>query len=198
MFLRNFDNATLLLLGFGQTSVTGVTSTRSVISSTTFGDNAITVKQTNGTTKSYNASNYANSYIQSLLSLEVGDICLGDGNTPVTYDDYKLSGNLVKNSLTKISQTTVYDEVTKEYVTTLFATYTNTTGADITVSEWGLFAQGTGTNAPSSSSKGTYSNSGQYILLYREVLDTPVVIEAGNTTTFEFNLKVSLLHRPIE
>lgn len=189
MFLRNFDNAMLLQLGFGNANC--VTWGGQQIGELFFVDGNIVIKQTNGEVSKY-YSHSSSGYLYTLLGLGVADICLGDGNTPVTYEDYKLSGNVVTNKLVKVLLNTTYDDTTREYTTKLVASYNNNETSAITIREWGLFSQ----NANNLFNKGTYSNNNKHILLYREVLDEPVVIEPGATTTLTFTLKVSLPHQP--
>lgn len=201
MFLRNFDNAMLLQLGVGQSSTTSISTTKSVLG-TTFGDGSIAIKTTEGSNNGFRAGSIGSStsvycnYL-SLLSLQITDICLGDGNIPVTYEDYKLSGNLIENKLVKISSNIVYNHDTKEFIQTLVATYNNNSEKQIVINEWGLFTNNYPVTPSSSvsSTKGTYSNNGNYILLYHEVLDEPVIIEAGTTATLTFTLRVGLMHQ---
>lgn len=196
MFLRNFDNATMLSLGLN-CNVRDIFNPVNILG-TAYADGVLAVKQTNGSTTGYTMSGKKMSgsstyvYINSLLGITINDICLGDGNTPVTYDDYKLSGNVVTNNLVSISSDIKYDTDTKTYITTTVATYNNSESEPITISEWGTFAS---QNAYVSSSKGVYSNNGNYVLLTREVLDEPVVIEPGTTATLTFTLRVGLMHQ---
>lgn len=194
MFLRNFDNSMLIQLGYGYVTTGNMNPGARYVLGNGFIDGNIAIKYTNGSTNGYTATN-SSGYLNQLLALNPTDICLGDGNKPVTYEDYKLSGNVVINKLTKVELKDTYNTDTKEYVTTLIATYTNSTSDPITISEWGLYTNTSITS--SSSNKQTFNNNNSSTVLnYREVLDEPVIIEAGTTATLTFELKISLFHQP--
>ena len=199
MFLRNFDNAALLLLGCGKKE--GGSVAKSTVHESLIGlgysDGMLAVRKTNGEVSGYKLGNFITSsssdYIQHLLSLEPKSICLGQGNTEVSYDDYKLSGDVVENKLIQVSNEVIYENNSKEFVHTLIATYTNSTDEVVTINEWGLYASND--FGGSSTLKGIYSNNDNSILLTREVLDEPVVIEPGTTATLTFTLRAGLMHQ---
>lgn len=108
-----------------------------------------------------------------------GKITLGSGDTAPTIDDYEMDS--VLNNLTLIT------EVTKGYgkesgesedygdpIVTNTATYRNDTNANIEVKEIGLIFNDTWYN--------------RWFLIYREVLDTPVVIEPNHTKAFSVTI----------
>lgn len=98
----------------------------------------------------------------------------GTGTTPATEDDYKLESYVT--GLTNDSVVTaVSGRVSKKTYT---ATFSNTTGADITVTEIGFF-----TNC--------YYNSATQndnFLLDRIVLETPITIPAGESKAITYEL----------
>lgn len=203
MFLRNFDNILLLSLGLGGPTIpyTGNSANLYLNSTTSFLDGNLNVKKPDASVGSLRYISRSNEYSnrQAILSLKFDGICLGDGDTEVTYDDYKLSGNVVKNNLVVVSNNTTYDSVTKQYTTTLVASYNNATEETITIKEWGKFTNNF-YDSSNYSANGTiinaFSNSdSKSILLTREVLETPVVIEPGETATLTFQLKVGLMHQ---
>lgn len=126
-------------------------------------------------------------------SLGVPSICLGTGDTPVTYEDYKLSGAVIPNILVQQSRKVKYDTATGKWVVTLIATYYNSTSSEITIKEWGIWRYVKGNNPATSG----YSNNSQYVALtFREVLNAPIVIEAGTTATLTFSLDVPMPNHP--
>ena len=193
MFLRNYDNYIWLLHCF---AAPVTTSTLSISTSSYFEDGKSSTKTTSGTiyTNGYiaNASS-SSTYMKPPFCLkDVSGICLGDGNTAVTYDDYKLSGNLVTNKLVKVSTSNIWNSDTKKYTQKLVATYTNSGSTDVTISEWGLWRAHTTTDTSV-----TYSNSSNTsVLTFREVLDEPIVIEAGTTATLTFSVDIPMPNHP--
>lgn len=105
-----------------------------------------------------------------------GGIVLGDGNAPVSNDDYKLSGNrLTSFTYTRNSGQYFFDETGYSYVSTF--TITNT-GADFTIREVGVLTQLRHTDAK------------EYLaLIDRQVLETPVFLPAGGVTQFTYTFR---------
>lgn len=111
-----------------------------------------------------------------------GGIIFGDGNTPPTYNDYTLSGNLITTIATS---TTVNKNIDDTGVTiTSICTLTNNGSESITVAEVGLIGQ-------LYTSTGAASQKSYKALFERTVLETPVTIPAGGvgqvTYTVRFN-----------
>lgn len=197
MFLRNYDNFMLALHLFSPVSTyPGVAnSSISSNSSSDFGDGYYNIRGTNGSNQSIFVVNAQSGtgYLIPPLMLEPSSICLGDGTTEVTYDDYKLSGNVVDNKLVRISREVAYDTETGKWKVTLVATYNNSGDTDITISEWGLWRK----NVNTMGSYNTFNNSEQYCaLVFREVLDEPIVIEAGTTATLTFSIDIPMPNHP--
>lgn len=96
------------------------------------------------------------------------DIIIGDGATPVTENDYKIE-NQVFLTVSGITATT---DVEGNFVN--IKTYTNTGDAYVTIKEIGLLVGSPGY---------VFSNnsSSKPVLVYREVLDTPIVVNSGDS-----------------
>jgi len=186
MFLRNYDNkmAAYHLRDSIKAFVTSMSNSTSM-----FGDGYYNQMTPSGTCKSIAFDGNGAGF--PVLALIPNGICLGDGNAEVTYEDYKLSGTLVTNKLQELSTTITYDEETNKWKKTLVATYSNTGTTDITISEWGLWTYTT------VSTSTTYNNSSSdHVLVYREVLDEPIVIEAGTTATLTFSIDIPMPNHP--
>ena len=118
------------------------------------------------------------------ISLSEKSICIGDGNTPVSYGDFKLAGTKIGNTFTKVSNTLDFDEDSHCFVRTLVVKYSNTSNTDFVVKEWGIWRT-------CSSGITAYSNdSSSVYLVYREVLEEPITIAANSTATLTFTLKI--------
>lgn len=197
MFLRNYDNYMALI----QTTDTGCMTTTSFSelfasygSTTVFADGNLNLKRTDGSVGSVNIHyNKAttNPSVWLPFGLGVSTICLGDGNTPVSYDDYRLSGNIVTNKLVSVSNTLVYDADKVKYKRVLVCTYTNSTESNITIAEWGLYRPAISTNTMPA-----YGNNANCSLVFREVLSNPIVIAPGTTATLNFEIEVPMANHP--
>ena len=193
MFLRNYDNYMV-----AAHLLNNVTSNESGIgnSTTQFGEGNYNHKTPDGAIANvifYYSATYS-SYFQPLLSFSPKAICLGNGNAAATYDDYRLSGEVVPNKLVEVSKDVTYNATTHKFKRTLIATYTNTDDTDITISEWGWWRY----NAWDSAGNETpFSNtSNKTVLMYHAVLENPIVIEAGTTATLTFSLDIPMPNHP--
>ena len=108
-----------------------------------------------------------------------GLIC-GSGDTPVTYDDYKLATEFTSNDISIVSikySDTTYDEATNSFKRTetkIFAAK-----QDLIIKEIGF-------------SSGVYSNSSLYeTLMFRKVLDEPISVQANSNFELTFTTTVS-------
>lgn len=90
----------------------------------------------------------------------------GDGTTPPTIDDYKFSGNLVVPTIITSSGTASNGSNGSTWQMTV----TNETGNPITIGEIGLFINATSSGC---------------VMLTRDVLTEPVVLEAGASKGFQ-------------
>ncbi len=185
MWLRNFYNLLAWMIMGKWTSTSD------------FNDNNISVKDINGyfetnifgTTSSgyfYNFypcsnthSSSSNSYFTQYSSGKMGSldygIIFGSGDTPVTYDDYKLESPITNNcSISSTSTgTPVYDANTKTWTNTIQFDLKNTGSTSVTINEVGLK---------------NYNN----ILLYREVLNNPITLDPGITMVYTHTFKFTM------
>lgn len=208
MFLRNYDNFLMVLMGIGVSaneikklgsdaslpalynnllayySATGSNN----MGSPTFVDGGIGYKTISGNIIKVSFSHYTSLQgcmgIISPTGLGKSSICLGTGNTAVTYDDYKLSGEYVANNLVFVSENTTYDTQSHSFKKSATYTYTNSGAEDITIKEWGLFSLG---------NNYTDTNS---CLFFREVLSSPITIAAGTTGTLTFSIEIPMPNHP--
>lgn len=130
------------------------------------------------------ASNYSHYSCPSMYNVRdeleqaLGGVVFGDGNTPVTVDDYTLSGNVITglsaSAGVSIENTEEYTEYTAVY------TIPNTGSEDITIKEIGLFF-----STQQSSALATK------ILIERTVLDEPLTIPAGGVGQITYTIKLA-------
>ena len=212
MFLRNYDNWMLALMGAAHTkgyttgSGTGYLfhdsgwqlSTQyntNVGNADNAGDGYINFRTTSGALKNISGSVASVSGgVMCPTAMGAYGICLGNGDTTVTYEDYRLSGEVVfANSLLALVSTEVTFNATKKCFTrTTIYTYTNTGDSDITIKEWGLY-NNTGT---STVAKDFSNSSANMVLMFREVLNTPITIAAGTTGTLTFSIDMPMPNHP--
>lgn len=189
MFLRNYDNymaalflsdvKTYKLYGYGFFAAENTTY---------FQDGFINLRTTNGKITDVKII-YSSEAISSPGIMSEGAICLGDGDTPVTYDDYALSGASISNKLVRISRTKTWDSENKKWVVKLVCGYENTGTTDIVIKEWGLMHG-------ISSSYIVYGINQYITLMFREVLEEPITIPAGESATIHFTLDVPMPNMP--
>ena len=103
-------------------------------------------------------------------------VIFGDGNVPPTIDDYKLSGQFLDNTKLALNQTT-YPSLGIDSIT-FPVTMRNITSDVITIKEIGLALEPRGTN----------SSQGYLILLTRDVLSEPVILEPQGIKNFEISI----------
>lgn len=193
MFLRNYDNAMLIMHLFSE-RIINYNSDDLKSTGNEFVDGYCNQKTPNGSIKGFylgSASNYT-AYYFSLATLAPSAICLGTGNIPVTYDDYRLSGDVVPNNLVRAADTKVYNPETNKWVRTLVATYANTSSEVIIIGEWGMFRQ----NDPSIAGQPFSHTADTVALTYREVFDEPIVIEPGKSATITFTMEIPMPNHP--
>lgn len=195
MFLRNYDNY-LVALNLCTASSSGYEGLAvgnlgwGAISG--FEDDQYNQRAANGTvSKVYICGN--SGYMGPPIMLTPINICLGTGNIAVNYDDYCLSGEVIPNKLVAISSTTAqYNATTHTWTKQLSATYSNTTEEVISIAEWGLWRA----NVSSVGNQSFSHTSSNSVLTYREVLDEPIVIEPGTTTTLTFSIIIPMANHP--
>lgn len=187
MVLRNYHNILAAL-------VLGAKSTGEL----SFGDGCLSIKTPSGTlyyldhsivsvyscyesigkpTGSMNTNSSGSATFSSMV--------FGTGDTAVTYDDYKLESEYTSYSRASFVVTEpVYDASTRKFTRTVSCVLTNTGASEVTLKEMGIYMS---TAGYSSSTTGA-----RWCLVYREVLDTPITIAAGDsvkyTHTFEYTM----------
>lgn len=125
-------------------------------------------------------------YVRTSYSFTSADIniLVGSGTTPVTVNDYRLESLISTVSKQSGSCNITYitnndiESLTEKLIMEI--SIANTDTDDITISEIGL-AQTVYT---------TNYNASSTVLLYREVLDTPVIIPANGFSTFQIEIEV--------
>lgn len=170
MVLRNLDNlSTAFSIGKRDNEFGTDTST--------FGDGHLNIKDITGTIyKPYTHSQMVvvwNSYLNS-TDPKYG-LVLGTGDTPVSYDDFKIT---VANNLTAQAHawsTPVYENgKIKTTITRVFVS-----SVEQTIKEIGFYSDIWGSN--------TYKQ----LCIYREVLETPIVVPANGSIEVTITLYAS-------
>lgn len=121
---------------------------------------------------------------QSSIGWADTGIYFGNGNTPVTVNDYRLAGETIQNLKGIISTTSLLDDEFSPGVT-MHITLTNNNSNSVTISEIGLFG---GNSSGFTSSTG--SSSGVF-MYERTVLDEPITIEAGGVGKIDYTLRIN-------
>lgn len=158
-------------------------TTTSLVSYKTYNNTEKAVSTTNliyhlmWNTRTYDYASIAN-LRESLTSY--GGVILGTGDTPPTFDDYKLAGDIISGFV----YTSTLSANSDENGVTLKAKYTitNNNASEITIKELGLI-NGMGGSTFTASEKG---------LLDRTVLDNPVTIPAGGVGQVEYTITFNL------
>ncbi len=117
------------------------------------------------------------------ISIGHSTIVAGNGDTPVTYDDYKLENIFTNTQVQKISHSVgdvIYNEADNTWEKTYYCVCL--AKEDLTVKEIGIYAKPTQT---------TSSSSAYSALVYRKVLDAPVEVPANANFVLSFTVKVS-------
>lgn len=103
-------------------------------------------------------------------------IGVGTGDTPVTYEDYKLD-SIVALPQGNYNIVNITDENGEHIGLSLKVVCNNTTGSDVTIKEIGVY-----------SGCLTTTSVGIPFLVMREVLNTPVTVPNGSSATISFNI----------
>jgi hypothetical protein len=176
MFLRNYDNIC--------TARSLISADNKILSTdtTTFGDGHLNAKDITGTICAiYNSSNayynplnhmngYANDNIK--LSYASSNLVIGGGDTPVTYDDYALVSKFASSQVQYVRHQTVQNTTFLEDQVMYETKYQKVFMAleEITVKEIGI---------EYGSLRDSAANAYNTTLVYREVLDNPIVVPAN-------------------
>lgn len=186
MFLRNYDN---LMVALNTPSVTKngkVASTDTKI----FGDGYLNFKDTSGSIHTigmssknvlspllYYIENNPNDYYSGS-----GNIIIGNGSSSVTYDDYQLHTLISTSDISTVTNGTTiernYDDATGEWtsiVKKVYCALKDTTVTEIGIST-GCYYDGTYTSA---------------VLIFRELLETPVEVPANSNVVISFAFKMN-------
>ena len=111
-------------------------------------------------------------------------VVLGDGDTPPTFEDYTLAGNLISNFVFTASTSTLKTDDSGATIRALY-TITNNNSKEITIKELCLIVNAT------QFSSGSGLNAKNKIVLDRTVLDTPVTIPAGGIGQVEYTITLN-------
>ena len=179
MFLRNFDHGITAMMLYTSQYASGTIATVATGASTT-------LQTTAGSAVDCRLGS-GGSYGQGAampIAFGTGSICIGSGNTPVTYDDYRLAGTWTSGTFTAVSNNLAYDESRKVWIRTVTVKFQNTGTVARTVAEWGIYRTVT------ASSESWNNNSSGVALVYREVLAEPAVIEEDTIATLTFTLEI--------
>lgn len=210
MWLRNYDNILCSMFGAGAYNGGGAWNT------STFADGSLKVKnylgtevammnftQPSGTSISNSAmeqftgfcvalSHFTN-YITPTNGISYSAaypfsfIAVGSGTTTPTYDDYNLEA-IHSSSLTHLGykiQTIGYNDTDKSWGKRITRSFRNSSSNTITISEIGVYGC-----IPYG------SNKTSHCLLYREVLDTPITVEADQKFEVSVDMYCQMIHHP--
>ena len=108
-------------------------------------------------------------------------LLVGSDDTPVTYDDYKITliSGLTGVSATEFQTGLIEDDTVFE--NTIKVIYTNSNADSIIIKEIGAYFNVVGN-----------ASSNYQILLYREVLDTPIEVPSGANAVISLTKRTSL------
>ena len=128
--------------------------------------------------KLLNALSFSGMHSPAVTDNTANAVVFGDGTTPVSLDDYTLSGNKVTGIATVVTSEFVYDD-DGVYARSVF-TVTNQNDAAITIGEVGYV----GTLYRTTS-------TAMNLLLDRTVLETPVTIEPGGVGQVVYTIRIN-------
>ena len=113
----------------------------------------------------------------TLMSSSAG-IIIGTGDTPPTFDDYCLAGNMITAISSSVA--TSFDCDDSGATITALCTITNSDNNAFTIREVGLYGKAKGNNYDSDA-----------VLVERTVLDSPLTIEAGSVGQLTYTIKLN-------
>lgn len=194
MLLRNYDNINVAYK-FMNANPEGTTQYVVATDTTDFADGHINIKSLDNVIYGIYARSDSNYSVYPLtvwgedtidttsLSMGYSYFMLGDGTTPVTYDDYKLDKLIPKSIIAPLKSTIrtsslAYDSSDNSFSRTFRQTFI--AYSDITVKEIGVKHCTYASNSTSTNINPT--------LVYREILDQPVDVPQG--ATFVVNLTI--------
>lgn len=139
-------------------------------------NSANTATTTDNQLKLYNAATGATTTTSTGYNYAATTLLVGTGTNPVSFTDYALTRETTLTSVGVPNPT-----ANSSGVFTISHTLQNNTSADITITELGLARAGSDDGV-------TISTAPHYILLTRDVLDTPVTIPVGETRIFTITI----------
>jgi len=110
---------------------------------------------------------------------------VGSGTTPPSVNDYQLESTIGSNISGKVSTTPISDESLNRIIKRITVIVTNNGSTNMIIGEIGYKSQ-----LIAGSAIGATGNSSQY-LLYREVLESPVTLAPGDSTSFVIDFYVT-------
>ena len=130
----------------------------------------------------YGASNALASILSGCSSV------VGSSDTEVSPDDYCLA-NDITSSFANVQNTVTWSDVGDDFNMIISFTGTNSTDSDITIREVGI-KKSVCASANATLDQGSFNNVSTVLLIGRMVLDTPVVVHAGDTANINVKLKM--------
>ena len=139
-----------------------------------------------GYTTTSTSTNLITSFTESGSNASRG-FAVGSGNTPANENDYCIESLITDLTLsaTPTIQPT-YDAANNKYISNVELALSNATQNDITVSEIGYFVE-CYTASALGGDISTSASAGRCIMTDRTVLDTPVVIPAGQSGLIRYS-----------
>jgi hypothetical protein len=155
-----------------------------------YSEGKISLKRVNGTvdnaTSIYSClslipRNYIGEYNTTTPAYNANSTCIafGSGNTPVTFNDYKLEEpflySVIGASISSANlayESILYDSETDSFNVTVRVMVSNKSSAPITIREYGF--------------------ANYYYYYFREVLVEPITIAAGETVTFRYTVNIKV------
>lgn len=109
-------------------------------------------------------------------------VYFGTGTTQPTLSDYTMESPIT-SGLSVLGASLVEDHEGSSHRLRCVYTIQNTSESDITISEIGIFSR---VNAANLYNLSTGTNQWKYVLMYRDILETPITIQAGKTKLIEY------------
>ena len=123
-------------------------------------------------------------FINNALSSSSSGIAIGSGDTEPTEEDYTLESQITGLSAS-ISVANTLNSENFSFKHSLMVTLTNSGSEDVTIREIGYFGY-SGTSATRGAAVGQ-NNNAKGFLIDRTVLDSPVVVPAGDSSVISYD-----------
>lgn len=108
----------------------------------------------------------------------------GSGNTPPTIDDYKLSGDTIRNCTSSYTENHTYSEDGSASILSVTYTITNNNDAEITIGEVALFAECYWQTAYNAFTH-------HYYMFERTALEAPITIAPGGVGQITYTIQMN-------